>query len=62
MAHEDIDAAYVRRATALLGIELTAAQVPGVVDNLRRTAQVAALVNEFPLDQVADEVGPVWRP
>ena len=62
MADEDIDEAYVRRATALLGIELTAAQVPGVVDNLRRTAQVAALVDEFALDPVTDESGPVWRP
>jgi len=59
---EDIDEAYVRRATALLGIELTAAQVPGVIENFRRTAQVAALVCEFPLDQVTDETGPVWRP
>ena len=62
MAPEDIDEAYVRRATALLGIELTPAQVPGVIENLRRTAQVAALVNEFALDPMADEAGPVWRP
>ena len=62
MAPEDIDEAYVRKATALMGIELTAAQVPGVIENLRRTALVAAFVNEFALDPAADESGPVWRP
>ena len=62
MKPEDIDEAFVRRATALLGIELTAAQVPGVIANFQRTAQLAATVNEFPLDQVADEPGPVLRP
>jgi len=61
-APEDIDEAYVRRATAFMGIELTPAQVPRVVDNLRRTAQVAAVVNAFALDPVTDESGPVWRP
>ncbi len=61
MHSEDIDENFVRRAAALLaGIELTAAQVPGVVDNLRRTVAIAAAVNEFRLDPV-DEPGPVWR-
>ena len=62
MAPEDIDEAYVKRATALMGITLTPAQLPGVVESLKRTAQVAALVNEFPLDPAADEPGPAWRP
>ncbi len=62
MAPEDIDEAYVKRATALVGIALTPEQVPGVIDNLRRTAQVAAFVNAFELDVVTDESGPVWRP
>lgn len=57
-----VDEAYVRRAAALQGIELTAEQLPGVIANLQRTAQLAASVNEFPLDLVADELGPVWRP
>ena len=61
-APEDIDEAYVRRATALMGIELTAAQVPGVIENFRRTAQVAGFVNAFELDPATDEAGPVWRP
>ncbi|MEO8203956.1 MAG: DUF4089 domain-containing protein [Betaproteobacteria bacterium] len=61
MHSEDIDEDFVRRAAALLaGIELTAAQVPGVIENLRRTATIAATVNEFRLD-VVDEPGPVWR-
>ncbi len=62
MKPEDIDEVFVRRAAALAGIELTAAQVPGVIENLRRTAQVAAFVNEFALDTATDEPGPVWRP
>ena len=62
MNPEDIDEAFVRRATALAGIELTAAQVPGVIANFQRTAQIAAAVNGFALDPMADEPGPVWRP
>ena len=57
----DIDEAFVRRAAALQGIELSAAQMPGVIANLQRTAQIAAAVNDFPVDAVADEPGPVWR-
>jgi hypothetical protein len=57
----DIDEEFVRRAAALQGLELTAAQLPGVIANLQRTAQVAAAVNDFPLEAVTDEPGPVWR-
>jgi hypothetical protein len=57
-----IDAEFVRRAAALQGIEITPEQMPGVIANLQRTVQLAALVNAFPLDPVADESGPVWRP
>jgi hypothetical protein len=59
---ELIDEAFVRRAAALQGIVITPEQMPGVVGNLRRTAQIAAAVNAFPLDPVTDEAGPVWRP
>ena len=62
MTPEDIDETWVRQVTSLLGIELTAAQVPGVIENFKRTAQVAAVVNAFPLDPETDETGPVWRP
>ena len=57
-----IDEAFVRRAAALQGIAFTPDQMPGVLANLQRTAQLAALVNDFPLDTVVDELGPVWRP
>jgi hypothetical protein len=56
-----IDEAFVRSASRAVGIELTAQQLPGVVDQLRRTAEVAALVNCVVLN-MQDEVGPTWRP
>lgn len=62
MGAETIDEDFVRRAAALQGIEITAEQMPGVIANLQRTAQLAAFVNGFPLDPVTDESGPVWRP
>lgn len=58
----DIDESWVRHAAALQGIAITPQQMPGVIANLRRTAQIAAEVNAFALDPVADEFGPVWRP
>ena len=57
-----IDEDYVRRAAALIGLEIAAEQMPGVIENLKRTAQAAAVVNAFPLDPATDEAGPVWRP
>lgn len=62
MEPADIDEAYVRRATARVGITLSTEQVAGVIANLQRTAEIASAVNAFPLDSVADELGPVWRP
>ena len=62
MGADLIDEEFVRRAAALQGIEITPEQMPGVIANLQRTTQLAALVNAFPLDPVADEPGPVWRP
>lgn len=58
---ESIDEAFVQRASSLHGVRITAQQMPGVIDNLRRTARIAATVNEFPLDPVIDEPGPLWR-
>ncbi|MBK8065543.1 MAG: DUF4089 domain-containing protein [Betaproteobacteria bacterium] len=57
-----IDEGWVRQATRLVGLQITPAQMPGVLANLRRTAEVAAIVNAVELDPVADESGPVWRP
>ena len=62
MEGEEFDEDFVRRAARLQGITLTAAQIPGVIANLRRTAQLAATINQFPLDAMTDELGPLWRP
>lgn len=56
-----IDEAFVLRAARLAGIELAAEQVQGVVENLRRTAEAAHLVNEFVLG-MEEEPGPIWHP
>ena len=56
-----IDEAYVLQASRLAGLELSDEQLPGVLEHLRRTAQAAALVNEFFLG-MEDEPGPTWQP
>ena len=55
-----IDEAYVFQAARLASIELTAEQLRAVVEHLRRTAEAARLVNEFPLG-MEDEPGPIWH-
>ena len=62
MKPEFIDEDWVLRASRLAGIEITPEQMPGVIANLQRTAQIAAAVNAFALDPALDETGPVWRP
>jgi Asp-tRNA(Asn)/Glu-tRNA(Gln) amidotransferase C subunit len=44
-----IDETSVRALAKLVALELAPEHVPGVAVNLARTAQIAALVNEFPL-------------
>jgi hypothetical protein len=61
MDPQQIDDAFVVQASRVVGIELTAEQLPGVVDHLRRTAEAAQLVNGIPLG-TEDELGPIWRP
>lgn len=56
-----IDEVFVLHAARLAGIELTAEQLPGVVEYLRRTAEAAELVNRAVLS-TQDELGPTWRP
>jgi Protein of unknown function (DUF4089) len=56
-----IDEAYVLQASRLAGIELTVEQLPRVVEHLRRTAALAALLEDFPLP-VNEEIAPTWRP
>ena len=62
MADQPFDAeAYVDAAAALIGLTIDPAHRPGVVANLERIAQMAALVMEFPLPDEA-EPAPVFRP
>jgi hypothetical protein len=62
MAELSFDAeAYVDAAAALIGLPIDPAHRPGVVFNLERLAQMAALVMEFPLPEEA-EPAPVFRP
>jgi hypothetical protein len=53
--------AYVDAAAALIGLPLDPAHRPGVVLNLARIAQMAALVMEFSLPDET-EPAPVFRP
>ncbi len=56
MADRPIDAAsYVDAAAALIGLPLDPAHRPGVILNMRRIAEMAALVMSFPLP---DDVEP----
>ena len=62
MPEEPLNAeAYVDAAAALIGLPLDPAHRPGVVLNLERIAQMAALVNGFPLPDET-EPAPVFRP
>ena len=62
MAEQAFDAeAYLDAAAALLGLPLDPAHRPGVLLNLRRLAEMAALVTEFPLPDDA-EPAPVFTP
>ncbi len=57
-----VDESMVKHLAALAGVEVPAARMPEVILNLQRTAEVAAFVNAVPLDPMADELAPVWRP
>lgn len=62
MAGRPFDAeAYVDAAAALIGLPIDPEHRPGVVLNLERIAQMAALVLEYPLPDEA-EPAPVFRP
>ena len=62
MADPSFDAdAYLDAAASLLDLSIDPAHRPGVLLNLRRIAEMAALVMEFPLpDEV--EPAPVFTP
>jgi hypothetical protein len=62
MADEPFDAeAYVDATARLIGLPIDPAHRPGVVLNLQRIAQMAALVMEFPLPEET-ESAPVYEP
>jgi hypothetical protein len=62
MADEPFDAeAYVDAAAKLIGLPLDPAHRPGVVLNLERIAQMAALVMAFDLPEET-EPAPVYTP
>lgn len=60
MTPEQIES-YVSAASAALELPITPSQRPGVIENFTRLAQLAALVNEFPLAP-EDEPAPLWKP
>ena len=53
--------AYVTAAAALIGLEIDPEHRPGVVLNVERVAQMAALVMDFPLPDDL-EAAPIFRP
>ena len=59
-AESDIET-YVDLAAAAVGLAIAPEHRPGVILNLRRTAEVARLVTEFPIPD-AVEAAPVFRP
>jgi hypothetical protein len=62
MADEPFDAeAYVDAAARLIGLPIDPAHRPGVVLNLERIAQMAALVMAFDLPEET-EPAPVYTP
>ena len=52
---------YVNAAAQALDLNLKPEHRPGVLENFTRLAQLAALVNEFPLTP-EDEPAPLWKP
>jgi hypothetical protein len=57
----DVDEALVMRLAALVGLELTAEQLPGVTATLRRTLMLAQAMDSVSLEPT-QESGPIWRP
>ena len=52
---------YVNAAAQALDVNLKPEHRPGVLENFARLAQLAAVVNEFPLTP-EDEPAPLWKP
>ncbi|MBD2744554.1 DUF4089 domain-containing protein [Coleofasciculus sp. FACHB-1120] len=61
MTTDDIAEEYVNLMAKLIDLPLAPEHHPGVVENLRKIAAIAQLVNEFPLpDEI--EAAPVFQP
>jgi hypothetical protein len=56
-----IDETCVLQTARLAGIKLSAEQLPGVVEHLRRAAAMARLLHDFALP-ADEEIAPTWRP
>ena len=48
-------------AAALVGLKLSEEQIPAVLEQFRRAAQIAQVVLDAPLSP-ADEQAPIWKP
>lgn len=57
----EAEQAFLLQAARLAGLELSAEQLPGVLEHWRRNAQISRPVNEFSLG-MEDEPAPTWRP
>lgn len=53
--------AYLDAAAALVGLPVAGAHRPEVLANLERAAELAALLEDFPLSD-ADDAAPVFTP
>ena len=60
-ATSTLDEKLVAGLAGLLGLRLTAEQLPGVTANLQRTAALAQSMAALPLDP-EQEAAPIWRP
>jgi len=62
LADQPIDVAtYIDGAAVLIGLPIDLAHRPGVILNMQRIAEMAALVMSFPLPDEA-EPAPVFQP
>jgi hypothetical protein len=56
-----LNATYLKATAAAVGLEISADNQPGVLENLDRIAAIADFLMQFPLAQDI-EVAPVFRP
>jgi hypothetical protein len=61
MRVDEVDEAWLLTAARLAELELTADQLPGVLANFKRAAELAESFLRIRLD-ADEELAPVWRP